>query len=108
MVIDCHVHVLDAEDATLRTLLDAADRAGIDTLCISSLGREWDEFPTVERLDEAAADVRTACAKHPDRFIGGVYVSADHVERSLALLDGHITSGPCRFVKLWGSAGWRE
>ena len=53
MVIDCHVHVLDAEDATLRTLLDAADRARIDKLCISSLGRQWDEFPTAERLDEA-------------------------------------------------------
>jgi len=80
-----------------------ADRAGVDRICISSLGRVWEEFPSAERLDEADGDVRAACDKHPDRFIGAVYLSADHVEKSLELLDRSIANGPCRMIKLWVS-----
>lgn len=103
MVIDCHVHIHDARDATLARLLDGADRAGIARLCITSLGRQWDEFPSAERLTEAADDVLAACAAWPDRFIGGVYVSAGHVARSLELIERCIANGPCRFVKWWVS-----
>jgi len=103
VIIDCHVHIGDATPATLGRLLGAADRAGVDTLCISSMGRTWDEFPSAGRLEEAAKDVLEACAAHPDRFIGGVYASADHIEASLALVDRCIAHGPCRFVKLWVS-----
>lgn len=103
MVIDCHVHILDAQESTLSRLLAAAGRAGVDRLCISSLGRQWDEFPAEDRLKEAAEDVLAACVKYPDRFIGGVYVSADHVGTSLALLDRCVAQGPCRFVKWWVS-----
>jgi len=103
MVIDAHVHVLNAEPGHLERLLAAADRAEIDRLCISSLSRQWTEFPTAEQLDEAAADVSAACDQRPDRFIGGVYVSADHGAASLDLMDQFIGRGPCRFVKLWVS-----
>lgn len=101
MIVDCHVHILNAEEAHLETLLKAADRAGIDRLYISSLSRKWVEFPDEDRLEEAARDVLDACRKHPDRFVGFTYVSADHVDKSLELLDRCNANGPCRFVKLW-------
>lgn len=103
MIIDCHAHIVNAEDTTLDALLRAADRAGVDLISLSSLGRQWDYIPPVERLDEAAADILAACAKHPDRFLGAVYVSADHVARSLEWLDRCIANGPCRSVKWWVS-----
>lgn len=103
MIIDCHVHIQTAERDHLETLLAAADRAGVDKLCISSLSRQWTEFPTAEQLQEAAADVLAACAQYPERFIGGVYVSADHVATSLDLIQRCIAGGPCRFIKLWVS-----
>ncbi|MBI5092540.1 MAG: amidohydrolase family protein [Candidatus Hydrogenedentes bacterium] len=101
MVIDSHVHILNADEAHLTKLLHAADRAGIDRLCISSLSRQWVEFPTADQLDEAACDVLAACERYPDRFIGFTYVSADHVAKSLELLDRCNANGPCRLVKLW-------
>ena len=103
MIIDCHAHIHDPEDATLDALLEAADRAGVDLISISSLGRQWDRFPDADCLEEAAADVLEACRRHPDRFVGAVYLSADHVEKSLELLDRCIANGPCRSVKLWVS-----
>ncbi|NIA15292.1 MAG: amidohydrolase family protein [Nitrospiraceae bacterium] len=103
MIIDVHVHIVDAHESGLRELLDAADRAGIDRLCISSLGREWREFPTPQDLTDAAEDVCAACEQHPDRFIGAIYASADHAGLSLDLIDRHIGAGPLRFLKLWVS-----
>ena len=103
MIIDCHVHIHDDGDAGLARLLKAADRVGIERLCISSLSREWVYQPDARALEEAAADVLSACAKHPDRFVGFVYVSADHVDTSLAMLERCAANGPCRFIKLWVS-----
>lgn len=103
MIIDCHVHILNAEDGHLAAILNAADRSGIDKLCICSLSRKWVEFPTILQLEEAAADVRMACEKHPDRFIGFTYVTADHVETSLKLMEREMADGPSRAVKLWVS-----
>lgn len=102
MVIDCHVHIVNAEAAHLERLLAAADRAGVDKLCISSLSREWVEFPAERNLEEASEDVLAAC-QCSNRFIGGVYASADHVALSLRLIERGIAGGPCRFVKLWVS-----
>ena len=103
MIIDCHVHILNDDPAHLETLLAHADRAGIDRLCISSLSRQWVVFPAATQLRQAASDVLHACEHYPDRFIGGVYVSADHVGTSLEILEQCAASGPCRFVKLWVS-----
>jgi hypothetical protein len=103
MIVDCHVHILNAEESTLSRLLDAADRAGVEKICISSLGRTWAEFPSAEQLVEAADDVLAACGRYSDRFIGAVYVSADHIETSLALMDRCIVHGPCKNLKWWVS-----
>jgi len=103
MIIDCHVHIHTAHDAELARLIAAADRAGVDVMSISSLGREWNEFPSVEDLETASADVSEACMKYPDRFVGAVYASADHVDTSLSLIDRYIAEGPFRSVKLWVS-----
>ena len=101
MIVDCHVHIQTAEAPHLEKLLAAADRAGIEKLCISSLSREWSEFPAAGQIEEAAADVLDACERHPDRFIGGVYVSAGHIDASLEQIERCIAQGPCRFIKLW-------
>jgi uncharacterized protein len=103
MIIDCHVHIHNAEDAHLGRLLHFADRAGVDRLCISSLSRTWKYDPDEAALEEAAGDVLDACRKHPDRFTGFVYVSADHVEKSLDLIERCAANGPCRCIKLWVS-----
>lgn len=103
MIVDCHAHIRDAEDAGLAEILRRADQAGVDVICISSLGREWVEFPSPETLETAAEDVVLACAKHPDRFVGLTYLSADHVDQSLALLDQTVVNGPCKAIKLWVS-----
>ena len=58
-------------------------------------------FPSAAQLEEAASDVLDACAAHPERLIGVTYVSADHVDDSLRLIDRCIANGPCRAVKLW-------
>jgi predicted TIM-barrel fold metal-dependent hydrolase len=101
MVIDSHVHILNSDDAHLTELLRAADRAGIEKLCISSLARQWVEFPTAEQLEEAANDVMAAVERYPDRFIGFTYVSADHIEKSMELIERCNANGPCQLVKLW-------
>lgn len=101
MIIDSHAHILNAEDAHLSAVLSAADRAGIDKICISSLSRQWVEFPTAAQLEEAAADVLAAVDRYPDRFVGFTYVSAQHVDTSLALLERCNANGPCRLIKLW-------
>jgi predicted TIM-barrel fold metal-dependent hydrolase len=103
MVIDAHVHIQNPEPEHLRNMLAAADRAGIHKLCISSLSRTWSEFPTTAQIEEAAQDVLDACAAYPDRFVGGVYASADHLNVSLDMIERCIADGPCRFVKLWVS-----
>ena len=103
MIIDCHAHIRTGEHAEIETILAAADRAGVDRMSVSSLSREWSEFPTPAQLEEAAADVLDVCERHPDRFIGATYVSADHVGKSLELIERSIAQGPCRSVKLWVS-----
>lgn len=101
MVIDSHAHILNADDAHLTAILNAADRAGIDKICISSLSREWVEFPSEAQLEEAAEDVLAAVRRYPDRFVGFTYASARHVEKSLELLERCNANGPCQLVKLW-------
>lgn len=104
MIIDCHVHIDSADDTQLSKLLAAADRAGVEKLCISSLGRRgYAQCPDPNTLEEAASDVLAACEKHPDRFVGATYVTADHVAESLDLLERCNTAGLCRFIKLWVS-----
>ncbi|MBN2308292.1 MAG: amidohydrolase [Candidatus Hydrogenedentes bacterium] len=106
MIIDCHAHIITSEDAELKQILEAADQAGIAKIAISSLGRPprgWEHSPSPEHQDEANEDVVRACAKHPDRFIGQVYLSADHVDRSLEALERDVVNGPCKAIKLWMS-----
>ena len=104
MVIDCHAHILTAEPEELSRILGFADRAGIDRIVVSSLGRPsrgWMEFPSAELLGESADDAISAVEQYPNRFIGQVYLSADHVEKSLDLIDRGIVNGPCSSIKLW-------
>jgi predicted TIM-barrel fold metal-dependent hydrolase len=104
MIIDCHAHIHTAQDAELGRVLSMADRSGIEKIVVSCLGRPergWMEFPTAELLEESTADASAAVEKHPDRFIGQVYLSADHVEKSLELIDRGILNGPCSSIKLW-------
>ena len=101
MIIDSHVHILHAQDGHLGALLKDADRWDIERLCISSLSRVWTPNPDALALEEAAGDVLAACERYPDRFVGFTYVSADHVDQSLELMERCIANGPCPFVKLW-------
>ena len=101
MIIDAHAHIRSPEDVD--PLLRHADLAGIDKICICSLGRIWKEFPEAGDLVQAADDILAACEAHPDRFIGGTYVSADHIDASMEMIERCHVNGPCRFIKLWVS-----
>ena len=102
MVIDCHVHLRpypgNVEDPA-GDLLRAADRMGIDRLCVSAL--VGGEQPTPEEIRQSNDLVWEAVEKHPDRYVGFCYVNPCYLYQSLEELDRCIAQGPFRGVKLW-------
>lgn len=104
---DLHCHLsgvagLTPEDR-LGNLLRYADRVGIERLCIY-MGLRWVQDPSPEDLVKQNDEVLRALAAYPDRTFGFVYLSAKHVQASLAELERCVAKGPMVGVKLWVSA----
>jgi predicted TIM-barrel fold metal-dependent hydrolase len=101
---DLHCHLSGVAGLTpeerLGSLLRYADRVGIERLCVY-MGMKWAQDPTPDDLTRQNDDVLRALAKHSDRAFGFVYLSARHVERSLAELERCVARGPMVGVKLW-------
>jgi predicted TIM-barrel fold metal-dependent hydrolase len=101
---DLHCHLSGVAGLTpeerLGSLLRYADRVGIERLCVY-MGMKWAQDPTPDDLTRQNDDVLRALAKHSDRAFGFVYLSARHVERSLAELERCVANGPMVGVKLW-------
>lgn len=101
---DLHCHLSGVSGLTpedrLGNLIRYADRVGIERLCVY-MGMKWAQNPSADDLTQQNDDVMRALEKHSDRAFGFVYLSAQHVERSLAELERCVASGPMVGVKLW-------
>ncbi|HYF33976.1 MAG TPA: amidohydrolase family protein, partial [Prosthecobacter sp.] len=101
---DLHCHISGVAGITpeekLENLLRHADRVGIERICVY-MGMKFLQDPTADELVKQNDEVLRALAKHGDRAFGFVYLSAKHVERSLAELERCVTKGPMVGVKLW-------
>lgn len=101
---DLHCHLSGVAGLTpeerLGSLLRYADRVGIERLCVY-MGMKWAQDPSPDDLTRQNDDVLRALEKHSDRAFGFVYLSARHVERSLAELERCVANGPMVGVKLW-------
>ncbi len=101
---DLHCHLSGVPGLTpeerMGALLRYADRMGIERLCVY-MGMKWSQDPTPDDLTKQNGEALRAITKHPDRTFGFVYLSAKHVEHSLAELEKHVANGPMVGVKLW-------
>lgn len=101
---DLHCHLLNVEGRTpeekMARLLAIADRHGIERLCLF-FSSTWATTPTAVQLREDNDFVLQALAHWSDRAFGFCYVSAEHVEASLAEIDRCIGRGPMVGIKLW-------
>jgi predicted TIM-barrel fold metal-dependent hydrolase len=101
---DLHCHLSGVAGLTpeerLGNLLRYADRMGMERLCVY-MGMKWSQDPSPDDLVQQNNDVLRALAKYPDRAFGFVYLSAKHIERSLAELERCVANGPMVGVKLW-------
>ncbi len=101
---DGHCHLGGSPGATpearLEYLLKYADRMGIERLCIS-MGMEWSNEPTPEKLRQDNDAVLRALRAHPDRAFGFVYLNPKETQASLDELNRCVRDGPMVGVKLW-------
>ena len=101
---DLHCHLSGVPGLTpeerLSQLLRYADRMGIERLCVY-MGMKWSQDPAPDDLKKQNDEVLRAIAKFPDRAFGFVYLSAKHIETSLAELERCVANGPMVGVKLW-------
>ncbi|MCW0221418.1 MAG: amidohydrolase [Prosthecobacter sp.] len=101
---DLHCHLSGVAGLTpeerLGNLLRYADRVGIERLCIY-LGLKFVQDPSPDDLMRQNDEVLRALAKYPDRALGFVYLSAKHVQSSLAELERCVANGPMVGIKLW-------
>lgn len=101
---DLHVHLSGVPGLTpeerASQLLRYADRMQMEKLCIY-MGMKWSQDPEPADLRKQNDEVLRALKAHPDRLIGFVYLSAHHVQESLAELDRCVANGPMVGVKLW-------
>lgn len=101
---DLHCHLSGVPGLTpeerLGQLLRFADRMGIERLCVY-MGMKWAQDPAPDDLSRQNDEVLRAISKYPARAFGFVYLSAKHIERSLAELERCVARGPMVGVKLW-------
>lgn len=101
---DLHCHLSGVPGLTpeerLGQLLRYADRMGIERLCVY-MGMKWSQDPAPDDLRKQNDEVLRAIKKYPDRAFGFVYLSAKHIEASLAELERCVANGPMVGAKLW-------
>lgn len=104
VIWDCHCHLSgvpgDTPETRLGNLLHYAERMGIDRLCLS-MGMDWSEDPSPERLKQDNDAVLRAIRAFPARTFGFVYLNPKHKDASLDELNRCVRDGPMVGVKLW-------
>jgi uncharacterized protein len=100
--LHCHLTGLPGLTSEERAghLLRYADRMGIERLCVY-MGLRFLQNPAPEQLVQQNNEVLRALAAFPDRLFGFVYLSAEHIEASLAELERCVAKGPMVGIKLW-------
>lgn len=101
---DLHCHLSgvpgNTPEARLGQLLNYADRLGITRLCVS-MGMEWDDDPSPEKMRQQNDEALRAIRAHPDRAFGFVYLNPKQTQASLDELNRCVRDGPMVGVKLW-------
>lgn len=96
-VWDEHVHMHrlpgNTPEERVEVLIRAADRFGIERLCMSQGFCQW-FHPTPEQLVEENNRVLRAIKRFPDRTFGWVYVSPAYPELSVREIDRCLRDGP--------------
>lgn len=104
MIWDLHCHLAGVPGRTpeerMVSLLEHADRVGIDRLCVY-MGLTFLKNPTPEELARQNDEVVQAISHWSDRAVGFAYVSAEHVEESLREIERLVARGPMVGIKLW-------
>ncbi len=100
--LHCHLGGVPGEtpEARLGNLLSFADRFGIARLCLS-MGMDWSENPSPERMRQENDELWRALRAFPDRAFGFVYLNPRHTQASLDELNRCVRDGPMVGVKLW-------
>ena len=81
-------------------MLTYADRMGIERLCIH-MSQPWSPHPSPELLESTNDNIMAMVRMHPDRLFGFVYLSGQHVQKSVSELDRCVADGPLIGIKLW-------
>ena len=104
MIWDLHCHLSgvpgDTPEQRMAQLIRYADRMRVERLIVY-MGMRWSHDPTPDDLRRDNDEVLQALSHWHDRAFGFVYLSAKHVEASLAELDRCVRNGPLVGVKLW-------
>jgi len=100
--LHCHLHGVEGRtpDERMAQLIQYADRMRIARLIVF-MGYPFLNDPTPEQLRHQNDQVLQALSHWHDRALGFVYVSANHVEASLAEIERCIVNGPMVGIKLW-------
>ena len=104
MIWDLHCHLSGVPgrtpDERMAALMRYADRLGIERMCVY-MGMSFLQDPSPEQLRQQNDECLQALGHWHDRAFGFVYLSAKHVEASLAELERCVAEGPMVGVKLW-------
>lgn len=103
--VHCHFSGVDGRtvDERIAQLMDYADRMGVDRL-VFFMGWPWSYDPDPDELRKQNDQVLQALSHWHDRAVGFAYVSARHVEASLAEIERCVVEGPMVGIKLWVAA----
>lgn len=103
---DLHCHLSGVPGRTpeerMAQLIAYADRMGIERICVY-MGLSFVAQPSAQRLRQENDQVLQALQHYHDRAFGFVYVSAEHVEASVAEIERCVRNGPMVGIKLWVS-----
>lgn len=104
MIWDLHCHISGVPgrtpDERMVQLIHAADRHGIDRLCVY-MGMSWSQDPSPDDFRRQNDEVLQALTHWHDRAFGFVYLNPNYVRESLNELDRCVRDGPMVGVKLW-------
>ena len=101
VVFDCHVHVGPQFRTSDDSFWNAAARAGIDRVIVSSVGREWSHNPPPEEVAEANRDTLDFVSRHRGFAWGLAYANPLHSEKGLDALRTALDAPGFVGIKLW-------
>jgi len=101
--VDCHSHVAsrfwDAGGMTPESLVNAADKLGIDILCCSTPIVKG--MPTPEEFRASNEDLLKAMKDYPDKILGYCFVNPGYQSESLMEIERRIVEDGMLGVKLY-------